>query len=1080
MIAPVLCAQEKGQYPLEPKIAAASDEGQKAIQGIQLPENWRANLFAAEPFCANIVAFKIDDQGRFYVCETFRQQKGVEDNRGHGHWLNEDLAAQTVEDRLAYIKSHLKEKAIEYTYQDDRIRMLIDTDSDGKADKSEVFSNKYNSIVAGTGAGVVSHKGNVYYTCIPDLWMLKDTDGDMKADVKKSLHTGYGVRFAFRGHDMHGLIVGPDGRLYFSIGDRGYNVVTKDGRLKDPASGAVFRCEMDGSNLEVFATGLRNPQELAFDDYGNLFTGDNNSDSGDKARWVYVVQGGDTGWRMYYQYLNDRGPFNREKVWHKYDVDTPAYVVPPIEHVADGPSGLAYYPGTGLGDEFQNRFFLCDFRGQKSNSGVRTFRVQREGAFYKVVDMEQSLWKLLVTDIDFGPDGNVYVSDWVHGWEGLGKGRIYKINDASADAELKKQVQTLLADGLGKKSLDETVELLSHADRRIRQAAQFELVDRESVELLMKTAANGKELFSRIHSLWGLEQLSRQSKVDSGKLLSLLTKMIADQDVEIRAQAIKIAGEVGAKLPAESLQKLILDEDLRVRYFAAMTAGKLKSPSAANSIFQMLEENDNSDPIVRHGGIMALTLMNDPNVFETAGAHESAPVRLASTIALRKVKSAELTKRLEDADESIVLEAVRAIHDLPIESAFPSLAKLITRPTSNEPILRRVLNANYRLGNAQAIAKFVSQTWAPVDMRLEAIDMLANWAKPKPLDRVLGAWRPIQERDGELAKNALKSELENILGTDQAVVSEMAKVAAKLGVKEVAPKLFELFSNSSNKPSVRADSLVGLGSIGFKDIDKLVKKALGDPSALVRISARKVLGNRKPKQALSILEKVIVDGETSEKQAAFDQLGEMKIGQTKMLMMKSLNQLIDGKIAPPAVLDLVIAAEKSKDKELKALLRKYNASKDRGDALWQHLDSLEGGDASRGKFVFERTELSCRRCHKVDSVGGDVGPDLSKIGSDKDRRYLLESIVKPNAKIAKGFETVILDTIDGISLSGIIKSQDDDSITLIDVEGKTKTIPKDDIEQQATGKSSMPDDLIKNIPPEDLRDLIEYLFSRKK
>ena len=112
---------------------------------------------------------------------------------------------------------------------------------------------------------------------------------------------------------------------------------------------------MDGSNLEVFATGLRNPQELAFDQYGNLFTGDNNSDSGDQARWVHVVQDGDTGWRMEYQYLSDRGPFNREKIWHPYNEDTPAYIIPPIRNFADGPSGQSITRALGC----PNDLIIC-------------------------------------------------------------------------------------------------------------------------------------------------------------------------------------------------------------------------------------------------------------------------------------------------------------------------------------------------------------------------------------------------------------------------------------------------------------------------------------------------------------------------------------------------------------------------------------------------------------------------------------------------------------------------------------------------------------------------------------------------
>ena len=189
-----------------------------------------------------------------------------------------------------------------------------------------------------------------------------------------------------------------------------------------PDTGAVLRCNPDGSDLEVFATGLRNPQELAFDEYGNLFTGDNNSDSGDKARWVYIVEGGDSGWRIGYQYHRSpaaAGPWNAEKLWHPQATDSRAVPRPAARQHRRRPVGPDLLPRhrACCPTSYDRHFFLCDFRGAAGSSGIRSFAVKPKGASFELVDPQQFVWGILATDCDFGPDGGFYVSDWVEGWE---------------------------------------------------------------------------------------------------------------------------------------------------------------------------------------------------------------------------------------------------------------------------------------------------------------------------------------------------------------------------------------------------------------------------------------------------------------------------------------------------------------------------------------------------------------------------------------------------------------------------------------------------------------------------------------
>ncbi len=243
---------QKGAKPVP------NTDAQQAAARAQVEGGLKVAVWAAEPLMANPVAFAFDEHGRCFVAETYRHTDGVTDTRGHMYWLDDDLASRSVADRLAMYKKH---KYPAYEKYGEQVRLIWDSTGSGHADKSTVFAGPFNRPQDGLAAGVLARKGDVYFTCIPDLYRLKDTKGENRADKVESLASGFGVHVQFIGHDLHGLRMGPDGRLYFSIGDRGLNVTTKEGKhLFNPDSGCVLRCDPDGSNLEIVHVGLRNPQ----------------------------------------------------------------------------------------------------------------------------------------------------------------------------------------------------------------------------------------------------------------------------------------------------------------------------------------------------------------------------------------------------------------------------------------------------------------------------------------------------------------------------------------------------------------------------------------------------------------------------------------------------------------------------------------------------------------------------------------------------------------------------------------------------------------------------------------------------
>ena len=1106
--------------PGEAYVAPASDEANLEIRRIQPAPGLKVDVWAAEPMLANPVAFCFDEKGRAYVCETFRLGAGVDDIRGIMSWLDEELACRTVDDRMAEMKRHLGDRFASYTNHSERIQLVEDRRGTGKADHSTVFAENFNTPLDGIGAGVLARGNQVWYTDIPNLWVLRDTNGDGVADVRQSLHYGFGVRVGFLGHDLHGLKFGPDGKIYFSIGDRGSNIKVADGRMVgEPDTGCVFRCNPDGSELEVFAFGLRNPQDLVFDQYGNLFTGDNNSDSGDQARWVYVVEGSDNGWRVGYQFMEDpysRGPFNAERLWYPPFAGQPAYIVPPVANIASGPSGVAYFPGTGLPAAYRDHFFLVDFRGGPANSGVHTFTLQPKGAGFELVHRDHFVWDILATDVKFGVDGGLYVSDWVEGWGMTGKGRIFRVHDPALDQDRAiLDTKRLLAAGMQGRTLKELGRLLDQPDMRVRQAAQFELADRglPALSTLTAVARQDRKTLARLHGIWGIGQVS--AHYDEAGLpapvstsLDLLVKLLHDSDPEVRAQAAKILGDRRYSKAFEPLEGALSDASARVQFFAAISLGKFGRTEAMPGLLEMLRRNADNDPYLRHAAVMGLVRIADVPALLASAQAPSSSVRMGILLALRRLQRPEIARFLEDPEPALVLEAARAINDEPINGAMQQLADLIDSPAMQkflagaplvpatipaaaahklglEALLRRVLNANFHFGTAQtagALARFAARPDAPQNMRIEALEELADWEHPHGIDRVIGLWRPVAAvRHAETAADALGPQLGKVLkqAPEQVQVAAL-RCVERLRMDSAAGLLSELVADQGLSSEVRVQALKTVAGLNLPSLQQALDLAGKDQDEDLRKTATLLTARLRTPEAVSRVAGTLQTGTIGEKQNALMALATLPGPAADELIGGWMDKLLAGRVPKELRLDVIEAAQKRSADSVKEKLATYMARLPKNDPLAPFEPALYGGIPAEGKKVFfDKPEAQCVRCHRINGQGGDVGPDLTHVGSQKDRRYLLESIVLPNQKIAQGFASVTVVLKDGDVQAGVLKSETPTQLVLNSADHGAVTIQKADIKSRHAALSPMPEGLGQILSKEDLRNLVEFLSSLK-
>lgn len=1068
------------------------------------PFKWSGDLNVPDP-----TSVTVDEAGNVYVASTTRRKAADLDIREHSVWVPDDVGLTSPAEKLALyqrdlapgklksprggLKDHNKDGSIDWkdlTFHKEAIYKLSDTDHDGVADKMTLFAEGFNSPVSGIAAGVLYFDGWIYVTAIPDVWRLKDTDGDGVADVKELVATGFGCHIAYAGHDMHGLRLGPDGRIYWTVGDKGSNVTSKEGRkFYFPHCGAVLRCEPDGANFEVYAHGIRNTQEIAFDDFGNVIGVDNDGDQPkERERLTYLLEGSDSGWRNQHQYQKTESRWMKENMWlPKGAADQPLFITPPIANYSDGPAGFLHEPGHALDGDLRGRFFLDQFPKGKMDA----FTLDPDLDGFKQTNLAVVSSGIMGIGMAWGTDGRAYFADWMGGYPLDGKGAIWRFDvapniDKTSEQFLSKPFSVAIPK-------DELLTLLGHRDQRVRVNASIRL-DRlgawnEMLELALKPAS---PRFARIHAIWGYGMGVRLGKVaDVTASLALLD----DADSEIRVQALKILSE--AKPSAAIARKVadqLLEADLRVRTQASITLGK-NCYHALIGAFLRDAEADLRMPWLRHGLVSGLAGTQSAEDLLFFAQKKTGAEAVFATLALARQKSPLLGKLLQHANPEVVTEAARAIHDDEgIPAAAGALAESFGKVDLPFHAARRALNANLRQGDEPALSRLLTWTLKQPEgtaLRSEALKAMLAFDQPPVLDLVDGTAKKYIPRD--------KGTIARVLRTRQADLLTIQKPDERAAVLELMvkyeldlpfPILLALAEDLKAAPSVRLQTLRLLGR--KTDEPQAVIRTLrsaageGNPSE-VRIEAVGQLFIRDAGVAMDIA-RLIIDSKSAkipEKQAVVAALRRRTDGGSIKLLQDLVDRLVARKLDAGLKLDVFTLARESGSDLIAAALRKYLAVTPKGGLKMASPEIpyellTDGGDANRGKALINgHLGANCIACHRVDSdEGSEVGPILRQIGGQRTKIEIAESLVEPSAKIVQGFgiETIMLK--DGTTIVGSVTKESAKTLDFKLADGKSRKIAVATIDKRTPPVSVMPP-MLGILTPEEIRDVVAYLSGLK-
>jgi len=996
-------------------------------ESIQVPQGFAVEIAAGPPLVAHPMMAAFDEQGRLFVAES----------------AGKNLRSKQLEEELPNF-----------------VRMLEDTDGDGRFDRSTIFADRMTLPM-----GALWHRGALYVASPPNIWRLEDTDDDGVAD-RRDILVG---TFGYNGNaaSIHGCFLGPEGRIYWCDGRHGYEFRDAQGRPTSVGKAArIFSCKPDGTDVQSHCGGgMDNPVEIDFTPAGEMVGTVNllYRQRGDCL--VHWIRGG-----VYPRF--DQADVIRE-------FPRTGDLLPPIVnygHVAV--SGTARYRGEGFGPEFANAFFVTFFNTHR----VVATKLERKGASFAASTQQF----LSSTDRDFHPtdvlqdaDGSLLVID-TGGWFRIGcpTSQIAKPNILGAIYRVRKE-GTEVADPRGAQidwAGTPTANLVGFlGDKRpaVRERT-IEVIARRgapAVETLNSLALAHFDPAVRRGGIWAL------ARIDTPAARRAIRVVLLDEDPEVRLAACHAAGILRDPEAVGRLVGRLEDEHLEVAREAATALGQIGDAEAVESL--LASAGRGSDRFFQHAVIYALIEIGDPEATRKGLENQNPEVQRAALIALDQMPGGKLARDmvaplLSSGNVALQTEATRILSQHPDWASEALLVaerwlKAESPEQSRETILDTVAAFLHVPEVQQRIGKALTADEVGADKKAALLELIAG--------------ADVEERPSSW-QAAVRAALS---GKREELRHQAVGVAAAWQSKEFDDLLAALAKKETASPRVRVAALDVLAArgkpLGTAEFQFLLGQLSQDVAPLDRLAAAEVFAAARLEepQLEALLPKLAAASslEIRPLVAAFSGGDAQEWGRQLVAALSQAPGL--PALDAGSLRDLLKRYQVAGSKDANALLTRLETdSVERRARLARLQKELGGGDAKRGRQVFFGRRASCSACHLVKGKGGKIGPDLSTVGSRRDRRDLLEAVLYPSASLSRGYESYTLATSSGRVVSGLIERETADRIEIRTADQRIQRIARDEIEQMRPSNISiMPQGLERTLSRDELRDLAAFLMSLK-